>query len=87
MAATQAQIEAGAQALENYVESIDGFEAYFISQSTYEQGAQIILNAADVTTAGAALYADISNAGYANDVTPDQCNAAAAAVLAAVTQA
>lgn len=62
--ATQAEIDAGAQALKNYVESIDGWEADFVPWGTYEKGAQIALDTwdaappvqtADAATTGAAM--------------------------------
>lgn len=62
--ATQADIDTGAQALKNYVESVDGWEANFVPWGTYEQGAQLVLNAwdsavptqtADANTTGLAM--------------------------------
>lgn len=96
--ATQQDIDAGAQALKNYVESIDGWEADFVPWGTYEQGSELVLNewdgdggapanpdavATKQASCGLTLYQTISNAGYGDRVTADQCAAAAVAVLAA----
>jgi|SRR5581483_7118745 len=97
-APTQQQIEAGAQALKNYVASIDGWEANFVPWNDYEAGARIVLvawrsvGAADNSDAvdlkyancGMALYRVIDQAGYGSRVTPEQCEAGAKAVIAAV---
>ncbi len=89
---SQADIEAGAQALRNYVASVDGWEANFVPWNDYEQGAQLVLStwddssAPDATTyikCANALYKTISDAGYGSQVTVDQCKAGAKAVLAA----
>ena len=90
---TQADIETGAAALRAYVYAIDGWEANFVQWGTYEQGAALILKAWDAEDAsmqpaaryaacGAALYKTIYDAGYASQVTQDQCTAGAKAVLA-----
>lgn len=89
---SQADIEAGAQALRAYVTSVDGWEANFVPWNDYEQGAQLVLstwdagapqNDATYVKCGNALYATISAAGYGNQVTVAQCTAGARAVLAA----
>lgn len=88
--ATDAEIQAGAAALKAYVESIDGWEADFIGDQVYQDGASEVIQAADNAQAnltaagGAALMASIVAAGYGDRVTQDQCNAGAAAVLQAV---
>lgn len=98
--ATQADIDAGAQALKTYVESIDGWEANFVPWGTYEQGAQIVLSAWDSVgqadnsdaldlkkaNCGMALYKSISDAGYGDRVTVEQCESGAVAVLSAANR-
>jgi hypothetical protein len=90
-------VENGAQALKDYVASIDGWEAGFVPWGTYEQGARIVFHCwdsapvpIDVATAqaacGAALYQAITLAGYDN-VTPAACTTAAIAVLKATGRA
>lgn len=63
MMATQQDIDAGAQALKNYVESIDGWEADFVPWGTYEKGAQLVLENWDSATP--AQTADVATTGVA----------------------
>jgi hypothetical protein len=101
MAPTQNDIDTGAQALKDYVTSIDGWEASFVPWGTYEEGAQLVLqtwdsatpaqtsdaattgNAMRMAACGMALYQKISDAGYADRVTAQQCAAGASAILTA----
>lgn len=89
---SQAEIEAGAQALRNYVASVDGWKANFVPWNDYEQGAQLVLSTWDASApqndatyvkCANVLYKTISDAGYGNQVTVEQCKAGAKAVLAA----
>lgn len=85
---------AGAAALKAYVEKIDGWEADWIPEADYEAGVDAIVMAADASqdqtpagrqaAGGAALLKAITAQGYGGKVTADQCNEAAAVVLAAI---
>jgi hypothetical protein len=94
---TRADLETGAAALESYVETVNWFEAHAIPWADYELGCSVVLNAWDSVgpptnpdalalkkaNSGMALYKAISDAGYKDSVTAEQCEAAAIAVLTA----
>jgi hypothetical protein len=96
---TDADLAAGKVALLAYVQQIEGWEAAFVPDSAITDGATQIINALDQSgsaptpdaqaivadTAAAALYQSITDAGYGDYVTSDQCVTAAQAVIAAVT--
>ena len=91
-------IETGATALKAYVQSVDGWEANFVPWNDYEQGAQVVMTKWDSggkpanpealaslhAACGTALFKVISDAGYGEKVTQEQCAAGANAVIAAV---
>lgn len=95
---TQQKIDTGAQALKNFVASIDGWEAGFVPWNDYEAGSRIVLaswysvGAADnpdavalkYANSGMALYRVIDQAGFGSRVTVEQCEQGAKAVIAAV---
>lgn len=96
MTASSSDIATGAAALRAYVQTIDGWEASFVPDNVYSQGSQEVLAVLDAVPppappaskpAGNALFLSITNAGYGDQVTLDQCVAAAQAVINAVLAA
>ena len=92
---TDEDIDIGEAALKAYVERVDGFEAWFVQEQAYRDGAIDVIKVMDAsgastdtnalyTACGQALYKAISDAGYSNDVTLDQCVSGATAVVEAV---
>ena len=95
---TPADTTAGAAALKAYVQSVDGLEAFLVTEADYEAGANVVIQQWDSlgpmtnpnseamgrASCGDVLYQDITEEGYSSAVTAQQCMAGADAVINAV---
>lgn len=100
---TDNDLSVGVTALKTYVEQIDGWEADFVPDQAYQDGATTVINTWDSSApvppndtdaealkqdaCGMALFQAITAAGYGDKVTAEQCASAANAIIAAVLAA
>jgi hypothetical protein len=86
-------VSGGSAALKAFVQQVEGWEADFIGQQFYDDGATIVFQTWNSASASGtaeqasqacanALYNSVANAGYGDKVTLAQCAEAASIVLA-----
>lgn len=94
MTITAAEQNVGEAALKAFVQQAEGWEAEFVPESIYPEGATEIVNAADaaadqsetgrIAAGAAAIQNSITAAGYGSYITPELCEGASVSVLTAV---